>query len=160
MKKSIIILGIAVLTFTNVISALAQQSFIQGDSMAQTTTSSNASLTGKTHGNPLTEKRSANEERDSENVNLEIIAVTAYQKTMEEIIAENNQIIESIVPTEQVAEDNSSQENQINISIEGYSFNGEKAMEDVIAQDSQIIENPVLNASLPITLGKSKKSKK
>ncbi|CAM3717859.1 hypothetical protein FSS13T_25790 [Flavobacterium saliperosum S13] len=152
MKKSVIYLGIALLTITNVISALAQQSFIKEESLAQTVTSRTNSVENALD-NRSSERRDTNEDREAANGNMEIIAVTAYQKTMEEIIAENNLIIESTILTEQDVEDN-----QLDISIDASPFTSEKTIEERIQQDSQIIESPILNAVQPISLAKSKKS--
>jgi len=152
MKKSIIYFGIALLTITNVITALAQQSFVKGDSLTQTA-SSNVSLVGNAQSNRSIERRNSNNDGKPTAIDPEAIVATTYQKTMEEIIAENNQIIESTISTEQFVEDN-----QINIAIEGNPVCSEKAIEEIIIQDSQIIESPVLNAIQPIALGKSKKS--
>ncbi|ESU28893.1 hypothetical protein FLJC2902T_14900 [Flavobacterium limnosediminis JC2902] len=152
MKKSIIYLGIAVLTFTNVISALAQQSFIKEDSLAQTV-SSDAGLAGNTQGTHSIERRKIH----SANSTPETIVVTTYQKTMEEIIAENNQIIESTITPEQCAEAGSSKDNQIDIAIETIPVCSEKSMEERILQDSQVIESQFLTTLQPITLVKSRK---
>jgi hypothetical protein len=160
MKKSIIYLGIAVLTFSNVISALAQHSFIKGESLTQTV-SSNASSDGNTNGNPLVERRNSNNSSNGEDTSSNdpaTIIYTPYQKTIEEIIAENNQIIESTISPEQNTEENSTEDNQIDIAIEVSPVSTEKAMEERIIQDMQIIESSVLNTYQPIALEKYKKS--
>ena len=152
MKKSIIYLGIALLTFTNVITALAQQSFIKEEGLAQTTASN------KIQSSNSFEKSNNNNSGNPVNKNEETVNIPTYQKTIEEIIAENNQIIESNLSTEEYLEERNAEDFPIIISAEKSPVNYEKVMEERILQDSQIIESPVLNAITPIVSGKSKKA--
>jgi len=137
MKKSIIYLGIALVTFTNVALALDFQQSSNDESLnVAQTAQSTESL-----------EPSSNEGGDPASINPETIVVPTYQKTMEEIIAENNQIIESTLSLEQTASLSIAEDNQIDISIEITSVSSEEAMAERILQDSQIIESTVLNAT-------------
>lgn len=151
MKKSIIYSGIALLTFTNVITVLAQQSFIKEDTWAQTA-AVNKTTKHNTYNRMPFEKGNGNNSNKSVSSFEETIMVPVYGKTMEEIIAENNQIIESTILTEQYAQDN-----QLNITIDAFPINNEPEMVEKILQDRQIIEDPILNPIQPTVLTKSKK---
>lgn len=151
MKKSIIYSGIALLTFTNVITALAQQSFLKDEGLTQTVAAN------KLVSNPF-ENRNGNDSGTPASSNEEIILVPAYEKTIEEIITENNQIIESNLSTGEYLEEKNAEDFPIIITVEESPVNYEKVMEERILQDNQIIESPVLNAITPIVSGKSKKA--
>ncbi|MGX7668230.1 hypothetical protein [Flavobacterium pedocola] len=151
MKNSIIYLGVALVTLTNVIQALGQQSFSKGDSLAQTVHYSK-NFDGNTNG-AFSIKRNVNEGGNPVSANSEIITVPAYTKTVEEIIAENNQIIESATSTEQTTEDT-----LLDLTIDAAPVSDEQVLEERIEQDSQIIESPVLTAIQPSALKKSKRS--
>ncbi len=157
MKKSVIYLGIALLTFTNVITALAQQTFFEEEALVQTVTA-NKLLSSNTYNNGLFEKRNENHTGKTTSTNEETIVVPVYEKTMEEIIVENNQIIESSLSTEEYLEETNAQDFPIIISAEESPVDYEKVMEERILQDNQIIESPVLNTITPIVSGKSKKA--
>lgn len=152
MKKSIIYLGIALLTFTNVITALAQQSFIKEEGLAQMTASN------KIQSNNPFEKRNNDNSGNPVSKNEETVSIPTYQKTIEEIIAENNQIIESNLSTEEYLEETNTEDFPIIITAEESPVDYEKVMKERILQDNQIIESQVLNAITPIVSGKSKKA--
>jgi len=154
MKKSVIYLGIALLTFTNVITALAQQTFFEEETLVQTVTA-NKLLSSNTHNNGLFEKRNENYNEKTTITNEETIVVPVYEKTMEEIIAENNQIIESSLSTAEYLEETNAQDFPIIISAEESPVDYEKVMEERILKDNQIIENQLSNAVTPIEPRKS-----
>nr|WP_294937769.1 hypothetical protein [uncultured Flavobacterium sp.] len=155
MKKSIIYLGIALVTFSNVALALDfQQSFNEENQAPQT----NERLAPGINKNVTSgQKSSAEGGRDLESVSPEIIGFKPYEKTAEEVIAENNQITESVLSNE-VTEEISLQDIQTIdvISIEIAPVCSEKSMEDRILQDSLIIESAI--EVQPCTTGKSKKA--
>lgn len=151
MKKSIIYLGIALVTFSNVITALAQQSFIKGDCLTQTA-SSDPIVNKHTLDNHSIEARITSEDEDQANSSLELISITTHQKTVEEIIAENNLIIDSPIVTDQY-----DLGNQIDISIEDSPVTNDKTIEERILQDSQIIDSQILEVIQPTVLTKPKK---
>jgi len=147
MKKSIIYLGIAVILFSNVISALNCQQSFNNEYFGLTQNIPSIQNTDATaNGNSLIGKKSTGVGGDNSNIISEEIVVNPYQKTMEEIIAENNQIIESDLPKE-VTETTSEEDEQIRLSIisaQG-SVCSEKTTEEIIMEDRQIIESPVFN---------------
>ncbi|ESU22765.1 hypothetical protein FEDK69T_20260 [Flavobacterium enshiense DK69] len=149
MKKSIIYLGIALITFTNVISALGQQSH-NNDGLTQIV-QSNENVEGHVQGNDVTE-RNSNKAGNPVGIEPTTIEIPTYEKTITEIIAENNQIIENTIPFEETTEDYLA-----NLSSDFYPLDNEKTMEDIILQDNQIIESPVVNYIQPIALEKPKK---
>ncbi len=154
MKKSIIYLGIAVILFSNVISALnCQQSFNSEDRSLTQNIPSNEN-TDATIG-----KNSTGGGGDTSSVISDEIVVNPYQKTMEEIIAENNQIIESDLPNE-VTETTSEEDEQIRLSIISAQdpVYTEKTTEEIIMEDRQIIESPVFNEIPLYAIKKSSKS--
>lgn len=158
MKKSIIYLGIAVITFTNVISALNSQQSFNNEGLGWTkTTQSNKNKAVTASDNDSIEKELGNGDVDSATATPEVTDFRPYQKTTEEIIAENNQIIEStiyseIIPLETITENY--QIKDISISIPVYN---EKSIDEIMLQDSQIIENAILNEVQFIDTVKSKK---
>ncbi|MEW5676186.1 hypothetical protein ABGT15_07720 [Flavobacterium enshiense] len=155
MKKSIIYLGIALVAFTNVISALAQQS-ITNDSSTQIV-QSNENLEGSTSDASSKEKNTTGV-GNPVRFEPETIEVPVYQKTMAEIIAENNQIIESNMPYEQTTDENRATADTVNALIDFYPICTEKTMEEIILEGNQIIESPALNTIELLALEKPKKS--
>ncbi|MCG2611144.1 hypothetical protein LZZ90_06460 [Flavobacterium sp. SM15] len=134
MKTSIIYLGIALLTFSNVIPALSQESFIKGESLAQKVSSTQSK--SRNASEEVSIKRNSNAEQNVVSFDPEAIAAPAYEKTIEEIIAENNLITESSLLAELNAD-----KNQIEVKIDGIPSNFEKTTEERILEDSQIIES-------------------
>ncbi|ESU21007.1 hypothetical protein FCR2A7T_07800 [Flavobacterium cauense R2A-7] len=154
MKKSIIYSGIALLTFTNVITALAQQSFLKDEGLTQTVAANKLVSSNKHNSNPF-EKRNGNDNETPATSNEETILVPVYEKTIEEIIAENNRIIESNLSTEEYREETTTEDFPIIITAEESPVNYEKVMEERILQDNQIIESQLSNAVTPIDPRKS-----
>ncbi|WP_313804153.1 hypothetical protein [Flavobacterium sp.] len=142
MKSSIIYLGIALITFSNVITATGQQSEI------------NNRLTqlAFADGN-VKENRSSSETTKNEKAlvssEIELITFPTYQKTMEEIIAENNQITENVLNT------TPTEKTEIEVILEMNRINNEKTMEEIISEDNLIIENDFSNKQ-PIAVIKPK----
>ncbi|ESU26704.1 hypothetical protein FLJC2902T_26790 [Flavobacterium limnosediminis JC2902] len=164
MKKSIIYLGIAALTFINVSAFNCQQLFdiehLGSIQTVQSDQSSGVTTNGNDSAETITDKKGGDPPRN----NPEIIGIESYAKSMEEIIAENNQIIESTISNE-IAENETAEipsaDNQVIDDIilaEVGPVYSEKTMEEIIQQDSQIIESPLLNESKPCNFKKSKKS--
>ncbi|ESU18626.1 hypothetical protein FCR2A7T_29260 [Flavobacterium cauense R2A-7] len=154
MKKSIIYLGIAVILFSNVISALNCQQSFNNENLSLTQNIQSIENTDATIG-----KNSTGGGGDTSSVISDEIVVNPYQKTMEEIIAENNQIIESDLPNE-VTETTSEEDEQIRlsiISVQGPVYT-EKTTEEIIMEDRQIIESPVFNEIPLYAIKKSSKS--
>lgn len=157
MKKSIIYLGIAVVAFTNVTSALSSQQSFNTEYLSLTqTVQSEQTTDATTTGNDSLEKKSGKECGGSSSINPETIVSTPYTKTMEEIIAENNQIIESEISNdllEKASEESIVEDNQIiDVTLGGEvgPLYSEKTTEEIIMEDSQIIESPIFNAVQPI----------
>ena len=145
MKKSIIYLGIALVTFTNVALALDfQQSQEQENLNPTQTTFATENLESDTNN---VGKVNRSEGGNQKEVNPETITFPTYQKTIEEVIAENNLIIESDLSLEQTTEESIAEENLLAILTEVNTQNSEEVMAERIFQDSQIIESPVLNAT-------------
>lgn len=162
MKNSIIYLGLALVTFTNVISASnARQSIIRNEV---------SSSKNKEYAAEVIDSKKIGTEVSAYNYstgkvfspieeeaifNPDMVLHTDSQKSIEEIIAENNTIIESSIsneisflyleksPEEIVAEDN--QIIQSTISNEISFLYLEKSIEEIIAQDNQIIESTISN---------------
>jgi len=168
MKKSIIYLGIALVTFSNVASALnSQQSLLKEDLGLTQRVQSIQILDANTSGggNDSIKKRNTKKGGDPISIDSESIGFSSYTKTTEEIIAENNQITENNISNDVVFTCNGKSiplaDNLIIDSIISADISPvcvEKTMEQIILEDSQIIENPILNVVKPINLRKSKKA--
>jgi hypothetical protein len=155
MKKSIIYLGIALVTFTNVALAF---DFQQSEDLSLTNKiQSNERLDVSANSKKAIVRKGTKIGGDPATVAPEIISFQPYKKSMEEIIAENNQIIESSTPEEIVTKDCQIDASAIVIEIEP-SFTG-KTMEEIILEDSKIIESTILIDAQAINVGKSKKNK-
>lgn len=160
MKKSFFYLGIAVILFSNVISALnCQQSFNNENRSLTQNIPSNKNTEVTVNGADSIEKKNTGQGGESTGVISEELLVNLYQKTMEEIIAENNQIIESNqlnAVDEPVTEDD-----QVSLSIisaEVGPVYSKKTTEEIIMEDRQIIESPVF-CEIPLhAIKKSSKS--
>lgn len=165
MKKSIIYLGIAVVAFTNITSALNRQQSFNTEYFSLTQAiQSDESTDAATIGMDSIEKETGKAKADVTGINPETIVSKPYTKTMEEIIAENNQIIESVLLDElavQTDETVITAEDQIILSIisaEGGPVYTTKSTEEIILEDSRIIESPVTNAIPLCAIKKSNKS--
>ena len=143
MKSSIIYLGIALVTFSNVITATGQQSDINNRLVQLAFVDGN-----------IKEHRSSSEiiknEKTLISSETDLITVPTYQKTMEEIIAENNQITENVLnvtPTEKT---------EIEVILEMNRINNEKTIEEIISEDNLITENEFANNKQPVAVIKPK----
>jgi hypothetical protein len=131
MKKSITLLAVTVFVF-NVTMA---------SNITETTTKMNAVVVQENEqanlssleNNPL-EKRNFAPVEDHVILNPETVMTASYQKSSEEIIAENNQIIES------------------NIKDEGILYFAETPIENIIQQNNQIIESENTTEIRPLYL--------
>lgn len=160
MKNSIIYLGIALVTFTNVLSAAnVDQSFTQDDfKAAQTILSDQEALLAS---NDVDIKDSVNAE-DPTLIHMESLAFTSYEKTMEEVIAENNQITESSISNEMtflfieksmeeiIAEDNKIIDSPVTSEVSLLYI--ERPIEEIIAEDNMIIESTISKEAKPLSL--------
>lgn len=160
-KKSILYLGIALVVFTNTASALNyQQSSVDEQNLTQTT-QSDKSFVINANDNDSIKKRAGKKGGNSTNTFPQVIVYNPNQKTMEEIIAENNQITESVILDEFALNHEASLEaNQViehTVLSEIGSLCCEKTMEEIVKDDSQIIESSVLTEVQPINMKKSKK---
>lgn len=147
MKKSIIYFGITVILFSNVISALnCQQSFNNEDRSLTQNIPSNENIEATVNGTASIAKKSTGKGGDTASVISEELVVNPYQKTMEEIIAENNQIIESNLLNQ--VEEPVTEDDQVSLSLisaeVGPVYNT-KSTEEIIMEDRQIIESPIFN---------------
>lgn len=163
MKKSIIYLGIAVVAFTNVTSALSSQQSFNNEYFSLTqSVQSEQSTDATTTGNDSIEKKSGKECGDAGSINPETILSTPYAKTIEEVIAEDNQIIESEISSdvvENASEESITIDNQVidmTISSEVGPLYSKKTTEEIIMEDSLIIESPIFNTAQPINAVKIK----
>ena len=148
MKTSIIYLGIALGTFTNVALAVDfEQSFEEDHRNPQGQTPRNATSEGITGTDT-----SAAKNYDFTSNASDLPTVPVYQKTMEEIIAEDKQIIESNLTTE----NNKWEDYSNTLVMELQPVATEKTIEEVILQDSQIIESPVVSPTKQMIVGTSK----
>lgn len=154
MKKSIIYLGIALVTFTNVISALGQQSQFN-ESLTQIA-QSNENSEGNVQHNESKERKSS-KDKNPVRFNPETIEIQTYEKTIEEVIAENNLIIENTPLFEKSTEENSAADYQANVLIDFYPIYTEKTIEETIQQDRLITESPEVNYLPSSVLEKPKK---
>ena len=156
-KKSIVLLGMVLLVFnfttvannsktTDKISVVLSEDNDQGDFLT-------------TEGNPF-EKRNAAPVEDQVILNPAVVMVNAYQKSLEEIIAENNQIIESNVTDQGVRyfeataiETIIEQNNQIiesNNDTEIRPLYLDRTIEDQVAEDNAIIESDITSVFQPL----------
>jgi Ni,Fe-hydrogenase III component G len=158
MKNSIIYLGITLMAFTNVITASnVRQSFNMND--VSSTTNKTVSVETAhakdvfivaSNGNQLSQEIAFPVE-DTTILNLEAVLFNTAEKTMEEIIAEDNKITETTISNEVyflsigktmeeiIAEDNSITESTI--SNEVHFLQIRKTVEEVIAEDDKITES-------------------
>ncbi|WP_309641910.1 hypothetical protein [Flavobacterium sp.] len=157
MKNSITLLGMAMLVFNLTTAANTSKTT---DKVVTVVTEDNEQADFfATEGNPL-EKRNAAPVEDQVILNPAVVMVNAYQKSVEEIIAENNQIIESNVIDEGVRyfeataiETIIEQNNQIiesNNDTEVRPLYLDRTIEDQIAEDNAIIESDITSAFQPL----------
>lgn len=152
MKNSIIYLGIALVTFTNAALAVDFQQSYTDENLITANAAQTIVSVGENNGKS-SYKAATSKDKDAETITLDI--ATPYQKTIEEVIAENNQIIES--------EDSYTANENLNEALFGETVSGEpqfseQTIEERILQDSQIIESPLLNAIEINNQGIAKKS--
>ncbi|MGX7668944.1 hypothetical protein [Flavobacterium pedocola] len=166
MKKSIIFLGIASVAFANVTLAInCQQSSVKEETGSTQTKQSFESLEAATKGNRLAVV--SKDGGDPQIGNSEAIFYKPYQKTVQEIIAEDNQIIENSLSeqpatpcVEKTSNEPTSDESQVIesiIAMEACPLYSKKTIEQVIFDDSQIIENAIVSNVTSLNLGKKKK---
>ena len=152
MKHSIIHLGILLFAFANYANATSAASNLQSFS-AVTTAQDNCQST-------FTENPSGPDEETI--MNPETVIARKFTKSIEEIIAENNKIIESTLPNqtaflyiEKPIEEVISQNNQIiesdsDLQVQPLSI--EKTLQDTIAEDNLIIESNIPTEVHPLGL--------
>lgn len=173
MKNSIIYLGIALLTITNSITASnVRQSFIKSD---------DSSLSIKEHSAAVIDSKEIVPEvvnsnystikifslvEDTAIFNPETVVFNAYERTIEEVIAENNKIIETDISNEVsflyieksteeiIAEDNQIIESTVSNEVQPLQI--EKTIEEIITEDNKIIESTISNEIQPLDFEKIK----
>lgn len=164
-KKSFIYLGIAVVAFTNITSALNRQQSVNNEyfSLIQVV-QSDETTNATTIGIDSIEKKTEKAKGDVTGINPETIVSNPYTKTIEQIIAENNQIIENVISDEVVVKTTEiafTEDDQISLSIiseEVGPVYSTKTAEEIILEDCQIIESPVINVIPLCAIKKSSKS--
>ncbi|MCG2612398.1 hypothetical protein LZZ90_12860 [Flavobacterium sp. SM15] len=166
MKSSITYLGIALVAFTSFASALnCQQSFIKEEIRSTEVQSSNEIGVVKSNENHSLVKKCGHGGRKMTVENAQGIDFQPYEKTIEEVIAENNQITENAVLEEVNSTYNNQQTvksiseadqiiNNIN-SMKGCAFLSERTMEEIILENNKIIENTIVKDAFFPKMGKS-----
>ena len=141
MKKSIIYLGVLALTFSNVVLASKSNlSFQEEDVLA--ISNSNKALVNN----------SAFAIKDTILPELNIMEAKSYQKSIEEIINENNDITES-QPLEAAYIDSCilDQYSVFTITIDKVQFvSTQKTIDQIIEEDNQIVDNTDATEILPL----------
>ncbi|HLF52988.1 hypothetical protein [Flavobacterium sp.] len=173
MKNSIIYLGIALLSITNSITASnVHQSFIKNDDSSFSTKQHSAEVvdskvivTEISNDNDSTIKVFSLVE-DTSIFNPDTVVFNAFERTIEEVIAENNQIIENGISNEIsflyieksteeiIAEDNEIIESTISTEVQPLQI--EKTIEEIIIEDNKIIESTISNEFQPLDFEKIK----
>ncbi|WP_298221059.1 hypothetical protein [Flavobacterium sp.] len=155
MKNSIVLLGMAVLVFNLTTAANTSKAINKTVTIA---TEDQGALFS-TENNPL-EKRNFAPVEDQAILNPAAVIGTTYEKSIEEIIAENNQITEDQITDEGVfyfeapsieniiQENNKIIESQDTAEIRPLYL--ERTIEDQIAEDNAIIESNVANILEPL----------
>ena len=158
MKNSVLILGIALVVFSNICNA--KNTVILPYSSFQNTILSNATEI-QNDGTANLAKPSLTEE--AEVFNPEAV-IANNPKTVKDIIAEGDKIIETIAPddSEFIAYEESMKEiiaqsdltTESNVSNETYSLFSERTIEDEIAESELIIESNETNEVSPLDFKK------
>lgn len=156
--KSINYLGIALVAFTNVALAVDFQQSSEEENLNVTqTTPTSKSLIAAIHNQNRIKSNGNHARSVRESIAPELVGFEPYQKSMQEIITENNQITESEISTD--FNSNEIQDDILNNSfIAAYieTICSEKSMENTILQDQLIIENAIINEVQFTASGKSK----
>jgi len=162
MKKLIVYLGLAFVAVTN--NANAENTLVEGLTANHLTV---AAVRAEQYENLLTEsadKGKFSPVEDKTVLNPETVVTVNNERTIEEIIAENNKIIESTIvndgilffmerPTEEIiTEDNKTIDSNITTEIRPLYL--ERTIEDVIAEDNAIIEGGIPNEVSGLDLNK------
>lgn len=166
MKSSITYLGIALVAFTSFASALnCQQSFVKEEICLTPVQSSNEILSTNTNEYHSFEKKCGNGGKKLTGENTQGIDFQPYEKTIEDVIAENNQITENAILSES---DNTCNEKQIAgcisdadqiinsiNSMKGCAVLSERTMEETILENNKIIENTIVKDAFFPKVGKN-----
>jgi hypothetical protein len=141
MKKSIIYLGVLALTFSNIVSASdSNLSFQQEEVMAIS------------NSDEVLVHNSVFAIKDTILPELNIMVAKSYQKSIEDIINENNDITES-QPLEAAYIESAilEQYNVFTIAIDKIQFvSTEKTIDQIVEEDNQIVNNNEVTESLPL----------
>lgn len=149
--KSIIYLGIALGTFTNVALALnEQQASFNEDSSQASTFQVVKNITISSTEDHSRERRGGKDNADVSNVQPDVIVFNPHEKTIEEVIAEDNLITEYALSktdfsAEQTKADESKSLDEL-LLAQVYPHYSVKTAEEIIAEDSKIIERPFMEA--------------
>lgn len=148
-KSSILYLGIAMGTFTNVALALNYQQTSFNEEANQTSMLQSVKKFTAASGEDHSRDRIGGKENTA--VTPEVIVFNPYEKTMLEIIVEDNLIIENAIlneidfPTKQTSDDESKSLDEL-LLAQVYPHYCVKTAEEIIAEDCKIIERPILEA--------------
>lgn len=157
MKHSIALLAVTVLVFNVTMAAKTLETTVKMNSVL---TQENEQLDFFSMDNNPLEKRNFAPVEDQVILNPETVMTISYQKSLEAIIAENNQIIESDIKDEGILyfaetpiENIIQQNNQIIESENTTEIRPlylERTIEDQIAEDNSIIESDIASVSMAL----------
>lgn len=148
-KSSIIYLGIALGAFTNVALALNYQQASFTEETNQTSMLQSFKNFATASDGDHSRERVGTKENTA--VTPEVIVFNPYEKTIEEVIAEDNLIIEDAIlseidfSTEQTVTDENKSLDEL-LLAQVYPHYNVKTIEEIIAEDSKIIERPIMEA--------------
>lgn len=150
MKSSIIYFGIALTTFTNVALALNYQKSPLNEDLNQASTLQSVKNIEVSINEGHSRERAGGKENTA-NGPSDVVVFNPYEKTMAEIITEDNLIIENAISNDagfsnqkSVAEESKSLDEIILAEV--YPHYSEKTTEETITEDSKIIESLVVDA--------------
>ncbi|KGO86903.1 hypothetical protein [Flavobacterium suncheonense] len=151
-KSSIIYLGIALTAFTNVALALEfQQVSLNEELVSGQTQQSKENLTAVTTEDHSRERGKGNESEKTSQFHQDLVVFNPYKKSMQEIIAEDNLIIENAIVKEAdfsaaltTVEENKSLDELLLAQV--YPRYSVKTPEEIIDEDRKITERPVVEA--------------
>ncbi|MEW5677202.1 hypothetical protein ABGT15_12885 [Flavobacterium enshiense] len=161
MKTSITYLGIALVAFTNVALALnCQQSFINDETSlteSQLLAGKNPVTVNEDHSGDWKSNKETGKHKNGDP--SDVIVFRPYEKSFQEIVEANNQIIENAASSERYlssTEDNLSEEERIIESINSMkSCLEERTIEEIIIENHKITESALLSEALSNKLGKT-----
>ena len=152
MKPSIFYLGVTVTAFANVVlaSEYQQAAFNEAASLIQTEQLNEKFSTATTEDHSR-ERRGSSETAAKTDVSSEVLVLKPYEKTIQEVIAEDNLIVENAEVFKTSFSDNSNdveEETTLNeFVLENFpALQIEKTAEETISEDQKIIESSAFQA--------------